>query len=799
MADESTKLILKTSFKSIKTIESIYNGGKVEITQDSKYLISTLSEDIIVTELATGKQVHQLEGDTELVTTMAVKPNGKHLVSASRSLFIRIWELEKGECVRTFKAHDSAPVIVMDIDETSTLVATGFADGSIKVWDIDKGYCTHNFKGHGGVISALKFHKHEGKWYLASGAVDCQVRIWDLQSRNSVAVLKSHVSVIRGLDFSADGQYLISGSRDKVVNVWDWRAKQLRATYPIFETIETVGFVEKNEEVTAKFGSEYAQSDIFYTAGDSGLVKLWDMKTGKLIKAQEPEKNSQHTITDVVYIKSARVLAVVTNDQNILIYSLEQQLERVKQIVGYNDEVVDVSYVGEDETYLAAATNSAQLRIYNVDTQDCDLLYGHTDMIISLDRSRDGTLLVTASKDKTARLWKIDTTQEDHKKKYMPAGVCIGHTESVGAVALSRKSKTFMITGSQDRTIKYWNLREMDLDNPDENFKPKSLYTHQAHDKDINTICVAPNDKFFATGSQDKTAKLWNVDTGELVGTMKGHKRGVWCARFSPVDQVLATSSGDKTVKIWNLKDFTCLKTFEGHTNSVLRVEFLTAGMQLVSAASDGLVKVWTIKTNECAATLDNHTEKVWALAIRKDERFVVSAGADSVVNFWEDVTLQEQEEELKEKEELIIKEQELQNFMRKKDYLNAILLALSLEQPYRLLHLFKEVSESRPEGDQSITGSENVDKILAELSIENIEKMLKYIRDWNTNAKHSDVAQTVLNAILMSRSAEEIVEIPSAKEIIDGLLPYTDRHYQRIDDLITQSFIIDYTLQAQQ
>lgn len=103
---------------------------------------------------------------------------------------------------------------------------------------------------------------------------------------------------------------------------------------------------------------------------------------------------------------------------------------------------------------------------------------------------------------------------------------------------------------------------------------------------------------------------------------------------------------------------------------------------------------------------------------------------------------------------------------MRKKDYLNAILLALSLEQPYRLLHLFKEVSESRPEGDQSITGSENVDKILAELSIENIEKVLKYIRDWNTNAKHSDVAQTVLNAILMSRSAEEIVEIPSAKEV---------------------------------
>ncbi|KAI8984486.1 WD40-repeat-containing domain protein [Mycotypha africana] len=796
MSEDSNKILLKTSFKSIKTIESIYTGGKVCITHDAKYLLTTLNEDIIVTELDTGKQVHQLEGDTEIVTTMAVKPDGKHLVSASRSLFLRIWDLEKGQVVRTInKAHD-APIIVMDIDATSTLVATGSADASIKIWDIDKGYVTHNLRGHGGVISAVKFHKHNGKWYLASGADDCQVRIWDLQTRRCIAVLQSHVSVIRGLDFSADGRYLISGSRDKVVNVWDWQAKELRATYPIFETIETVGFLEKNVTLAGKYGQQWQDADIFYTAGDAGLIKLWDLKSGQLIKAQAPEKNASHAISDVIYLQTTQTLAAVTNDQNILMYSLERRLERVKQIVGYNDEIVDVAYLGQEARYVAAATNSAQLRIYNVETQDCELLYGHNDMIIALDKSKDGSLVVTASKDKTARLWQINWNGEEGTDRFRCVGVCIGHTESVGAVALSRKSNHFMITGSQDRTIKYWNLCDLDVENADEDYRPKSLYTHQAHDKDINTICVAPNDKVFATGSQDKTAKLWNVDTGELLGVMKGHKRGVWCAKFSPVDQVLATSSGDKTIKIWSLKDFTCLKTFEGHTNSVLRVDFLTAGTQLVSAGSDGLVKVWTIKTNECASTLDNHTQKVWALAVREDEKCIVSGGADSVINFWEDVTLQEQEDELKQKEELIIKEQELQNFMRKKDYLNAILLALSLEQPFRLLGLFRELYENRAEGDEtSITGSANVDKILAELSLDNIEKLLGYTRDWNTNAKHSDIAQTVLHAILSSRTSEELVAMPSAKEIIDGLLPYTDRHYQRIDDLITQSFIIDYTL----
>ena len=68
-----------------------------------------------------------------------------------------------------------------------------------------------------------------------------------------------------------------------------------------------------------------------------------------------------------------------------------------------------------------------------------------------------------------------------------------------------------------------------------------------------------------------------------LLGTLRGHKRGVWCVQFSPVDQCLATGSGDSMIRLWALSDFTCLKTLEGHTNSVLQIMFVTRGMQLLS------------------------------------------------------------------------------------------------------------------------------------------------------------------------------------------------------------------------
>jgi U3 small nucleolar RNA-associated protein 13 len=129
-----------------------------------------------------------------------------------------------------------------------------------------------------------------------------------------------------------------------------------------------------------------------------------------------------------------------------------------------------------------------------------------------------------------------------------------------------------------------------------------------------------------ASGSQDRTAKVYEIDfsraTGDrpahgeikLLGTCKGHKRGVWTVKFGRTERVLATGSGDKTVKLWNLEDFTCVKTFEGHTNSVLRVDFINHGMQLVTSASDGLVKLWSVREEECIATMDNHEDKVGCL-----------------------------------------------------------------------------------------------------------------------------------------------------------------------------------------
>ncbi|KAJ2582455.1 U3 small nucleolar RNA-associated protein, partial [Coemansia sp. RSA 1804] len=192
-------------------------------------------------------------------------------------MMITVWDLSTFKAVRSFKAHD-APVIAMDIDRSSTLVATGSADSTVKVWDVDRGYCTHNFKGHGGIITSVKFHPSTDKLCLVTASDDGVVRVWNLKTRKCEVVIEAHSSVVRSIAFSDndDGMNMITAGRDGIINVWDWRRKSLVRTIPLYEAIEGAGILLSKTNVDLGIGSSADTSDmrIIYSGGERGIMRL---------------------------------------------------------------------------------------------------------------------------------------------------------------------------------------------------------------------------------------------------------------------------------------------------------------------------------------------------------------------------------------------------------------------------------------------------------------------------------------------------------------------------------------------
>lgn len=796
-----TNLQFKTNYVVSSKIEPFYKGGKVQISKDEKYIFCTCGSRVNVLEISTGKIIHCVEhDDQEDITSFALSCDDELLVTASRALLLKQWDWKQAQCTRSWRAIHTVPVASMTFDSTSTLLATGGCDGTIKIWDVVKQYCTHNLKGSSGVVHLVQFHPDISRLQLFSSSLDCGIRLWDLRSSQCVIVLQSHYSAVTALSFSPNGNTMVSSGRDKICTVWDLKTKTAKRTVPVYEAVEGVVLLPEDEDFS-QIGVK--NKDLhFVTAGSKGILRVWEASTARCVYAQtlsstltavseeseEREKDDDpRSLIYLLHLSDSLRLATVTAEHNIVIYQLPA-LSTQQQFVGYSDEVLDVKFLGKDDSHIVVATNSCQLKVFELLTNSCQILYGHTDTILSLDVFRKGSLFASCAKDRSVRVWRMDS---DSGEVVCVAQGC-SHTNAVGSISCSRMKASFIVSGSQDCTIKVWDLPEDLCTTGEDIHQLTSRATEKAHDKDVNSVAVSPNDKLLASGSQDRTAKLWSL-TGEgtvnLLGVFKGHRRGVWAVCFSPVDQVLATSSADGTTKLWSLQDFSCLKTFEGHDASVLKVIFVSRGTQLLTSGSDGLVKLWTIKTNECVKTLDAHQDKVWGLhGNRKDDK-MVTGSADSNITVWLDVTEVELAEEQAKQEDQILKQQELSNLLHEKKYLKALGLAISLDQPHTVLTVIKAIRQ----GEES---RELLEKTVLKLRVDQKESLLRYCVIWNTNARNCQDAQAVLQVLLTHLPPEELLQYQGARTHLEGLIPYTERHMQRIGRLLQASMFLNYMWQ---
>lgn len=190
----------------------------------------------------------------------------------------------------------------------------------------------------------------------------------------------------------------------------------------------------------------------------------------------------------------------------------------------------------------------------------------------------------------------------------------------------------------------------------------------------------------------------------------------------------------------------------------MLRAVFISNGTQLLSASSDGLIKLWSIKTNECINTFDGHTDKVWALAVRKDEDQFITGGADSLIHVWKDYTDIEEEQKHIQTQDRMLKEQDLMNSIYSKNYKKAINLAFALEQPFRLLTTFES---ALADGAETV-----VDDVISNFSKPQLETFLKYVREWNTTAKHSGVSQVILKKLFTTFPPSAFESLTDIKQV---------------------------------
>ena len=172
-----------------------------------------------------------------------------------------------------------------------------------------------------------------------------------------------------------------------------------------------------------------------------------------------------------------------------------------------------------------------------------------------------------------------------------------GHESSVNSVGFSPDGKQ-LASGSEDKTIKIWDVTTGKILNT----LPSERYANKGHQSSVRSVGFSPDGQQLASGSRDKTIKIWNVTTGKVLNTLpseryanKGHEGYVNSVGFSPDGKQLASGSGDKTIKIWDVTTGKVLNTLQGHKSWVFSAGFSPDGKKLASGSEDKTIILWDL------------------------------------------------------------------------------------------------------------------------------------------------------------------------------------------------------------
>jgi hypothetical protein len=187
-----------------------------------------------------------------------------------------------------------------------------------------------------------------------------------------------------------------------------------------------------------------------------------------------------------------------------------------------------------------------------------------------------------------------------------------GHRRCVKSCAFSPNSK-LIVSASDDKTLKVWEVHSGAL-----------LRTLGGHSASVNDCAFSPDGELIVSASSDNTLKIWEAHSGELLRTLEGHSGAVRGCAFSPDGKLIVSASSDYTLKVWEVQTGEMLRSLAGHLARVTGCAFSPDIKLIVSASDDETLKVWDAETGQMLRTLEGHSNFVRDCAFNPDGKLVV-------------------------------------------------------------------------------------------------------------------------------------------------------------------------------
>lgn len=557
---------------------------------------------------------------TDAVLAVANSTDGKKIVTGSADKTVRIFDSTKQALEKQFTGH-TGPVTAVALSTNLQLLASGGADNTVRLWNQATAKESDILVAHGGSVTALQFNA--GNNLMLSAAEDGAVKLWALPMVTPKAMV--HPDAIAVLTLSPDGTKAITGGNDKTVRVWNLTsgAKEKDYTGPTL-AITCIGIARSGATIAAGSADKtltlwnaadgkslhklpmpaLPQSVAFSADGQSvfvgladGAIKQIKLADGKEIKTL-PATHKAAVVSLALSVKG-ELLYSASADKTIQTWALpdgtpKAKLDHVGAIVSMtlSKDGAKIAAVGDKVVKVWNAADAKELGTIKLaaDAKDVAL-------------SPDGTRVLIAGADKTARIYELDGTLLE----------TLPHDGAVHGVAYVDAKR--VVTGGADKLARLWT---------------SSLVWQRKHQGPVRFASFTPKGDQIISAGEDKAIKIWNVaDAKEAKAIV--HDSAITQASLSADGTKLAVAGADKNVKVLTLADG---KAGPAVTlPAVVQSLALTPnGQRIAYAVTDGAtqaIRVHDLALGKDVQILTDHAAIVKAMQFLADGRTLVTASQD--------------------------------------------------------------------------------------------------------------------------------------------------------------------------
>ena len=582
------------------------------VKRQFSYELPNWIERLPIVEEAWPASLQTLQGNSR-VTEVVFSPDGQLLASVhEKDLEVRVWDISTGALRGTLKGSEPRTGYIYEtffLSNNQLLTCASTAQ-FLRIWNPVTAISQDVIEDQFDRISATAFSP-DGR-LLASASEDTfTIRLWDSLRGTLQGTLEGHLSIVKMMTFAPpNGQLLASVSDDRTFHSWNstihlWNSSTGKIRHKLeghLGSISAMVFSPLDGRLLA------SAADYDFT------IRLWDTSTGVLrgmLQGHEQEISS-----------------IFFSPNGQLLFSMcfgEEAIRLWDPATGASKGII------EGITSMIASTISPNGRLLAVSSYNMVQLWdsatralhstleGHSEIVKTIQFSRDGHLLATGSYDETVRLWDVVTETSQDKLE--------GHSSDILTIVFSPCGH-LVASGSMDSTIILWDSATG---------TPRNILNNIVECSSIPTAMnFSPNSQLLALGHSSGTLELVDPATGTSLAVLEGHTAQINAVIFSPSGQILASGDMKSTIRLWDPNKADSRGVFY-HSESgeeLVSLAFSTDGQILASASIAGSINLWDVKRCTSQAVLEGDGP-IRDMTFSPDNQLLALATSFDTVKVW--------------------------------------------------------------------------------------------------------------------------------------------------------------------